>query len=372
MRVLHVISDSNVGGAGVLLTSLLRHFDTSRVQSVVALPRDSALIERIAPLGVPIRLLQYRADRPTLQSVNEIARLISLDRIDVVHANAAINARIAGRRCHRAVVHTRHCCYAPSGMMKARAIRRLAGYCNNALSDLAVATADAARDDLCRLGVNDARIAVIINGSEAVREVFETELNVARKRWNVAPDAFVVGICARLEPCKEHETFLRAARYVLEKTDREVCFLIVGEGSRHKELERLAATLAISGQVRFTGFLADVAPAYRLMNLNVNCSSGTETSCLAVSEGMSAGVPAIVSDYGGNRAMIGDSLAGRVYPVGDSDALAKIILEVLDDPAMESRMRQAARERYLDAFSPLRMTEEVTRLYEGLAAHRGG
>ena len=142
MRVLHVISDSNVGGAGVLLTSLLRHFDTSRVQSVVALPRDSALIERIAPLGVPIRLLQYRADRPTLQSVNEIARLISLDRIDVVHANAAINARIAGRRCHRAVVHTRHCCYAPSGMMKARAIRRLAGYCNNALSDLAVATAD--------------------------------------------------------------------------------------------------------------------------------------------------------------------------------------------------------------------------------------
>ena len=118
--------------------------------------------------------------------------------------------------------------------------------------------------------------------------------------------------------------------------------------------------------MRFTGFLVDVAPAYRLMDLNVNCSHGTETSCLAISEGMSAGVPAIVSDYGGNRAMVGDSLAGRIYPVGDSRVLADAIRTVMDDPSLEAQMRIAARERYLTAFSPQRMTEELTRVYESL------
>ena len=119
----------------------------------------------------------------------------------------------------------------------------------------------------------------------------------------------------------------------------------MGEGSRRAALESLVRTLGIDAKVRFTGFLLDVAPAYRMMNLNVNCSSGTETSCLAISEGMSASVPAIVSDYGGNRAMVGDSLAGRVYPVGDAEALAGVILEVLDDPFLEARMREAARSR---------------------------
>lgn len=367
MKVLHVISDSNVGGAGVLLTSLLRHFDTARVQSVVALPRDSALTERIAPLGVPIRFLNYRADRPSLRSVGELSDILRADKIDIVHANAAINARIAGRHCHRSVVFTRHCCYPPTALWRLPTVQRLGGYWNNALCDCAVATAFAARDDLCRLGVDERRISVIINGAEEVREVSKDELEAAREAWGIAPNAFVVGICARLEACKGHETFLRAAQSVLKQTEREVCFLIVGEGSRRAALESLVRTLGIGAKVRFTGFLLDVAPAYRMMNLNVNCSSGTETSCLAISEGMSASVPAIVSDYGGNRAMVGDSLAGRIYPVGDAEALADAILAVLDKPALEARMRKAARSRYLQAFSPVRMTEELTKIYEGMA-----
>ena len=369
MRVLHVISDGNIGGAGVLLTSLLRHFNRDRVQSVVALPYRSALAERILSLGVPVRFLRYRADRPSWQSVGEIARLLRAERIDLVHANAAINARIAGRYQKIRVVYTRHCCYPPKGIWRLSAVQRLGGCWNNALCDHAIATAEAARDDICRLGVDEGRVSVIINGSEAVREVSEEELEAARLAWGIPADAFVVGICARLEACKGHETFLRAAQMLVEEGRRRIRFLIVGEGSRRDVLEEMTHTLGLDAFVRFTGFLGDVAPAYRLMDLNVNCSHGTETSCLAISEGMSAGVPAIVSDYGGNRAMVGDSLAGRIYPVGDSRVLADAIRTVMDDPHLEAQMRIAARERYLTAFSPQRMTEELTRVYEALGVH---
>ena len=365
MKVLHVISDENIGGAGVLLTSLLRNFDRERVQSVVALPRGSALCERVAALEIPLCELTYPCDRFSTASVRELSALIRRQGIDIVHANAALSARFAGRRCGTAVMHTRHCCYPPDGIWRLGAVRMLGGVWNRALSDRVIATADAAAQNLVSFGIPRKKIDVIINGSEPVREVTEAELDAARNKWGINPNDFVVGICARLEPCKGHETFLRAAKRLTETNPRiPFRFLIVGSGSRRAELEVMCETLGLEPSVVFAGFVRDMAPVYRLLRVNVNCSSGTETSCLALSEGMSAGVPAVVSDYGGNRAMIGDSKAGIVYPVGDADALADAIARIARDGGLELQMRRAARERYEQNYTAAAMTEEVTRVYE--------
>lgn len=367
MKVLHVISDENIGGAGVLLTSLLRNFDPSRVQSVVALPRGSALCERIVELKIPICELSHPCDRLSAASVRELTDVIRDQKVDIVHANAALSARWAGKRCGTIVMHTRHCCYPPEGIWRLGAVRWLGGVWNRALSERVIATADAAAENLTMLGIPRKRIDVIINGSEAVREVTESELESARARWGIAANEFTVGICARLEPCKGHETFLRAAKRLTEQYPwRSFRLLVVGDGSRRAELEVMCETLGLESSVTFTGFVKDMALIYRLLRVNVNCSSGTETSCLAISEGMSAGVPAIVSDYGGNRAMIGDSMAGIVYPVGNVDALAEAIGRIASDCVLESKMRRAARDRYERFYTAAAMTESVTRVYEKL------
>lgn len=372
MKVLHVISDENIGGAGVLLTSLLHNFDRTRVQSVVALPRGSALFERVEALDVPICTLTHPCDRVSSASVRELSELIRRQNVDIVHANAAISARVAGRRCGTAVMHTRHCCYPPEGLWRLGAMRKVGGLWNRALSDRVIATADAAARDLMSLGIPRERIDVILNGSEPVREVSEDELDAARRRWGIGKDDFTVGICARLEVCKGHETFLRAAKHLTETHPRiPFRFLIVGSGSRRAELEVMCETLGLEKFVTFTGFVRDMAPIYRLLRVNVNCSTGTETSCLALSEGMSAGVPAVVSDYGGNRAMIGESRAGIVYPVGDADALANAIARIARDGGLELQMRRAARERYEQCYTAAAMTEEVTRVYEKVLDKRG-
>jgi glycosyltransferase involved in cell wall biosynthesis len=115
-------------------------------------------------------------------------------------------------------------------------------------------------------------------------------------------------------------------------------------------LHAYAEALGIAYAVRFTGFVNDTAPYYQLMRINVNASTGTETSCLALSEGMSASLPMIVSDFGGNRAMIGNSDAGIVIPMNDAMALANGILEILNDPEREETMRAAARKRFEECY----------------------
>lgn len=367
MKVLHVISDTNIGGAGVLLCTLLRNFDRARVESAVALPRESALRERIEALGVPTLTLRASCDRFSTASVREISDLIKREHADIVHANAALCARIAGKRCGVTVLHTRHCCFPPSGIWRVPPVRALGGVWNRALSDRVIATADAAAQNLRAFGIPQEKIEVIINGSEPVREVGAEELEAYRRKWDIRADDFTVGISARLVPCKGHETFLRAAKNMAERQPQvRFRFLIAGEGERRAVLEELAQTLGISESVRFLGFLSDMAPFYRLLRVNVNCSSGTETSCLALSEGMSAGVPMVVSDYGGNRAMIGDGQAGLIYPVGDSDALADAVCRIVSDPALEQTMRRAAAARYRSHYTAAQMTEHLTRIYEAL------
>lgn len=373
MRVLHVISDRNIGGAGVLLCNLLRHFDRSEVQSVVAMPRGSALRERVRAQGIPVRELREPCDRWNPASVAELMRIIREERPDIVHANAAICARVAGRLTGKAVVHTRHCCFpeqAERGGGFAGAAQRKA---NRFLSDRVIATAESAARDLLALGIPRAKITVILNGSEPVREVAEAELEAFRKKLGIDASDFCVGICARLEPYKGQDVFLRAARAVADRMpERRFRFLIVGDGTQRAELERLTDALDLREQVRFTGFVADVAPIYRLLRVHVNCSTGTETSCLAVSEGMSASLPTVVSDFGGNRAMLEGSGAGYCLPAGNVLALAEAILRLASRPDLERAMRHAARERYEQKYTAVRMAEQLTAVYRELLFQKFG
>lgn len=367
MIVLHVISDENIGGAGVLLTTLLQNFDRRRVQSIVALPRGSALLERMKSLGIEVIELNQPCDRFSLASIAELMGIIKGCKPDIIHANAALASRIAGRLTGKKVVHTRHCCFPPTGIWQSKGLRFLGGCWNRFLSHRVIATADAAAENLISLGIPREKITVIINGSEPVRSVSERELERYRKRWGIHEKDFVIGICARLEACKGQRIFLKAAKILLEKHPQiPFRFLIVGTGGEEADLRRLAKELEIENDVFFTGFVEDMAPVYRLLRVNVNCSIGTETSCLALSEGMSASLPMVVSDYGGNGAMVGDGKAGILYPAGNENALADALEQIALDPTLENSMKKASYDRYLQNYTAAQMTEHLTAVYESL------
>ena len=78
----------------------------------------------------------------------------------------------------------------------------------------------------------------------------------------------------------------------------------------------------------------------------------------------------VASDYGGNRAMLGDERAGFLYPIGDSSALADAVCAVAKDPELEARMRLAAYERYVSHYTAKGMTARVTEVYESVLCNR--
>ena len=362
MRVLHVISDRNIGGAGILLLNLLRHLDREKVESIVALPRGSRLRGAILQTGTVIVELENPCDRISAASVWELVGVIRSVHPDIVHTSAAISARLAGKLCRKKVVYTRHCSFPAEKRSLVGGLARNA--CNNALCDRAIATARAAVNDLRATGIPGRKITVIRNGCEAVREVAPEELELYRAKYGICAGDFCVGICARLEPCKGHEIFLRAAKTASDAMpDLPFRFLLIGEGSRRAELEALAGRLGIAERTIFTGFVSDPAPLYRLLNIHVNCSVGTETSCLAVSEGLSAGLPTVLSDYGGNREMLGESGAGFCIAKGDPALLAAAVCKLAADPALRAQMSKSARRLYEQKYTADRMAKQLTAVY---------
>ena len=216
-------------------------------------------------------------------------------------------------------------------------------------------------------GVSAMANIIMMIGCVTIAIVFRRELAEFRHRYKIEDDDFCIGICARLESYKGHDVFLRAAKLVLEKnTEIPFRFLIVGTGSQEEVLKEEAQTLGIAERVRFLGFVEDMAPVYRLLCINVNCSRATETSCLALSEGMSAGVPFIASDFGGNVAMVGESEAGFLFTMDDEAALAEAILRIATDRDLEERMRAAARARYEEKYTAEQMGRHLTAVYEQL------
>lgn len=362
-RLLHIITDTNIGGAGVLLLCQLKYFDRTRLDISVVLPRGSALASRVRDMGYDVIESRHGADSSfELAAVGEYIRIIKKYRPDIVHCHGALSARIAAFMCGVNVrIHTRHCAYPPRAVMRRAPVRWFTGWLNNTLSSGIVAVADAAADDLTALGTRHDKIRVIINGAEPLKRLSDDERHAARMALGFCEQDFVVGMFARLEECKGHRYLFEAVAKMGE--DSRIKILLCGRGSLDSELRRLAASLGIADRVVFAGFCDDISPYMNVVDLNVNCSVGTETSSLALSEGMSVGRAAVVSDYGGNAAMVENGVSGAVVPRADSDALARVLSTLEHDRTLLASMGEAALRRYNERFTPQRMTRELEEFY---------
>lgn len=364
IRVLQILTDSNIGGAGRLLINYLHNFDRSVFDMLVVLPRGAELIPLVEAEGYPVWQMEHGRDKSfDMAAVGELKAVIREYRPDIVHCHSSFSGKLAAFLCGvKGRFYTRHCAFPQPKKLTTFPGKQINGLVNNTLSTHIVAVAQAAMDDLTVTGVDPKKITVIINGVEPMRRAAEEEKAALRQKLGLKEEHFVCGISARLEDYKGHTYLLQAAAR-LKESHPHLRYLVIGGGSMEEALRTEAAELGISDVVRFTGFVYDVAPYYGLMDLSINCSIGTETSCLALSEGYSLGIPAIASDFGGNPYMVTDAWNGYLVPQRNPDALAEKIAMIADDPALYEKLCQGAGESYEQKFTASAMTRQMEALY---------
>ncbi len=364
IRVLEIISDTNIGGAGVLLHSRLKYSDKGRFKTAVLLPKNSQLKNRM--ITDNIRCIDMNCCKDSsfdIKGIFEIMGIIKKYRPDIVNTHACMSGRIASKLCGVPIrIYTRHCAFPVNKILKNRLLFKMSGKFHESLSTKMIAVAYAAKRNLIDMGISPNKISVIINGVEGVSELSHYEKNNIRRKLGFYEENIVIGICARLEKCKDHKCFLEAAKYLSDISDK-YRFLIIGDGTLREELEIMTQRLGISQFVCFVGFVENVTPYLNILDIQVNCSVGTETSSLALSEGMSIGLPSVASDFGGNPYMIENGVNGLLYKKGNARELVKAILKITNNKDLYEYMSLKAKERFVKELNIKKTVKETEELY---------
>jgi glycosyltransferase involved in cell wall biosynthesis len=364
MKITQVISDSNVGGAGILVASICEALSGDFDMELI-LPLGSALTERIDAGRVKLTHLPFAKDRSfDMRDVLRFSSYFSSSKPDIVHTHACTSARLAAKLSTDAVLlSTRHCATGKSrhSTFKSALYRYF--------TDLTVSTADCVKAELISEGVDSEKIKVIRNGSKATEKPDTDTAIAVRRELSIPQRARIIGCIGRLERVKGQDLLIRCAARLL-RTYPDLYFVFVGDGEERERYASLARDMGVEKRTIFTGYTAHPEIYRETFCINVCPSRGTETSSLAISESMSQGIVTVASDFGGNREMIRHGKDGLLFSSCDVSSLCGAISTLLDDPIRAEKMAEAARVRYEKDFSLERMAGDYRRLYLECAGAR--
>ena len=366
-KIIEVSSDTNIGGAGKCLIALLKNFDYGKYEIKVILPPDSLLKPEITALGIEVIEVQGIAEKSlSLGSIRALRDVFKKEKPGLVHTHGSMSARIAARQAGAKVVYTRHSVFPQPKKLTTQPGKAVNGFINNHYADGIIAVAEAAKDNLTETGVDPKLIRVILNGVKGLAPADADERQKNRLRFGItSDDDKVISIVARLEDIKGHEYFIDAADILL-KNGIKAKFLIAGTGSYEPKLREKAKNMGLDGKVIFTGFIKDIENLMKITDIQVNASYGTEATSLALLEGMSIGIPAVVSDFGGNPGVIKNGENGFVVPKQNAEALATGINRLLNDEKLYKKMSEKAIDIFNTTFTAEAMTRSTEALYDEL------
>lgn len=360
IKVVQVVSDTNIGGAGRYLLNYLKYFDRSKFEVYVVVPNGSMLVPHIKT-HVDVNLVEapFMADKSyDKRCVKFLKKLFSEISPQIIHTHASLSARIAARHNKTAkIVSTRHCLEPVETGLKAK----LKGMVNSNLTDVYIAVADAVKENLEKCFIPKEKIKTVYNGVEKIDELSEDKIKEVRKSLNIEDDEIAFGIFARLESVKGHKYFLKAARELL-KTGRKAKFVVVGEGSLEDDLKKRVEKYDIKDNVIFTGFVEDTSELLNAVDINVN-SSESEAMSLSILEAMSLGKPTIATDVGGNSQLVKSAHTGLLVAANDTTSLSEAMIQFVDDNKLYEVCAKGALGEYKEKFSADIMVLNLEKLY---------
>lgn len=342
LRILHVITGLGVGGAESMLTRLCTLADGGQLrQQVVSLTPGGSNRKVLEQAGVDVRDLGMVRNWPSLDAVWNLASVIRQYQPDVVqswmyHADLFALAALwlARPRMPVRLAWGVRC----SGMDTTRygsrlwQVIRLCAWLSSR-PDAVLANSYAGRDIHTALGYRPKRFEVIPNGidTEKFRPQPDRRAEI-RARLGIPMDRLVVAQVARVDPMKDYETLLAALREL-----PQVDALLIGEGTQF---------LPEQPCVHRLGRRLDVPELLTAADLIVSSSAFGEGFSNALAEGMACALPAVSTDVGDARVVLGDT--GTIIPPGQPAALAAAINTALSGTPEERRIRAEAARAHIE------------------------
>ncbi len=365
-KILQVVLNLETGGLESGIVNIARLIDQRRFElHVVCLRGRGELLDRIDQTTTRV-FHSPRATGSIAAQIAETRRLCRRHRYDVVHTHGyatqligLVAARLAAVPY---VINSEH------GTLYDETARQrfLQRWMFPAL-DGHYAVSEALRQKIGRsFGVDAGVIEVVFNGVDTERFTCDQrDGERLRHDLGLTRADFVIGSVGRLVWEKDYPTLLRGFAAFAPTRIPPPVLLLAGEGPERAALHALASELGIAERVRFLGRRDDIPTILNALDVFAltSVSEGLPNTLL---EAMSCERAVVASDIAPVLELVEDGITGTLFPAGDSEQLAKALLQFVDNGACSTKIGAAARRAVVDRFSARRMVDHYQAVYARL------
>lgn len=376
MKLLHIISGGDVGGAKTHVLSLLAGLNRTETVHLVCF-MEGDFVNEARLLGIPVTVF---AEASLSRARKRILAMIRHDGYQLIHCHGA-RANLMGlllrKRAGIPIVSTVHSDYRLDYMGRPLANLTYGSINRFCLPrfDAWIGVSDGMRDLLISRGFDPQRVHALYNGVDfnTPRHPLPREDYLRSIGLEAGPDTVVFGIAARISPVKDMTTLVRAFAQA-QKTCPHIRLAIAGEGEQEAEIRALAAELCPAGTVCFAGWVKDVDSFYAALDVNV-LTSLSETFPYALTEGARMRCATIASRVGGVPYLIDDGKNGLLFRPQDVETLAGHMVRLAQNADLRRQMGEALYEKTRRDFSLetmlVRQKEIYTRILRRAARPQG-
>jgi glycosyltransferase involved in cell wall biosynthesis len=365
IRVVEILATGTNGGAQEHVYSLMKRLDRSRYEaSVVSLSAGSA-VRKLEREGFNVCVIDEPDDAVAVGAL--VAHLLDV-RPDVIHTHM-YRADIIGTKAAMALRESGH--HRPYVVSTVHSSRVRSAEDKETLRELTpqmdqlIAVSKAIERKIATEHRDGAPVRLIYNGVDLERYDRQEACCTLSDDYGMEPGSQIVGVVARLEPEKGHQTLLDAWPLVLRDVP-DAYLLIVGEGSRRDFLEQRAQANRVAHRVVFTGRRDDVPAVTAALDVAV-LPSHREAQGLSILEAMALSRPVVASDVGGIPEMIEDGVTGLLVPHDNPEALAAAIVRLLTNHGLADTLARAGHDLVHDRFCIELMVKAVEDIYDEAA-----
>ena len=360
-KVVHILTDTNIGGAGVWLKRTLQYIEND-FEVTVLIPEQSLLKDYLKPLA-HIHLIEvpYIGDKSfSIKGVFAIHKILKKVDPAIVHTHASLSGRLAAKALKNTwCLNSRHCIEPLDPRPVVRYLKHLV---NSHLSDQTVAVSHGVYDNLLASGLSEDQVVLVPNGIDPLEAYTQADIQAIKKSYGILGKK-VLGYVGRLEAVKGPEFLLEIMSYI-KAAGREDCVLLVaGDGSMKAPLEAATKAKGLKQEIQWLGFVEETEALYNIMDCCLN-TSRSEAISLTLLEAMSLGRPVIAFDVDGLDQVIQDGGNGYLVEAFDTEAYAARLLQVLDDSALQTQLGDHGAAFVREQYSMASMIETLKTTYK--------
>lgn len=365
MKVLHLISGGDTGGAKTHIISLVKELDKLIDAKVICFIEDTFYYDTLKA-GINIEVLPQKK-RSDMSVINRLKDEINREGYDIIHCHGA-RANFIGvflkNKVKKPMLTTIHSDYKLD--FKDNFYKKIVYTALNSLAlkrfDYYIAISDTFKEMLINRGFKENKIYVVYNGIDLDAKMNCVNREEFLARYNIPEEnKIIVGIAARLDLVKDHETFIKAAQRVITERD-DVLFLIAGTGNEEKRLKSLVEEMGLENHIYFLGFVKDQYSFFNSIDINV-LTSISESFPYVILEGARLKKTIISTEVGGINHLIKNGHNGWLINVGDSEALADKIIFFAENRDKIHEMGENLFKTVKENFSSRKMAENHVEIY---------